>query len=149
MGYTSFYAALPLAVLMLTACDSPTAQNGCNLPTQTASATTTEPPVNGVVRQIKVGAPGQTPNGYNPFTQVDVFVAIPVSDGTATVDIALGAGSPVLVQRGTGSPEATSACDIRVGDRVTVWAPLETVNDTIPLGDDSFEAEKIVIDRGL
>lgn len=149
MGHTSFYAALPVAVMMLTACDSPTAQSGCNLPTQTASATTTEPPVNGVVRQIKVGGAGQTPFGYDPFTQVDVFVGIPVSDGTAIVDIVLGQGSPVLVQRGSSSPEATSACDIRVGDRVTVWAPLGQVLDPGPLGDVAFVAEKLVINRGI
>jgi hypothetical protein len=46
----------------------------------------------GVVNRIRVGGVGNTPGGYDPWTQVDVFVSIPVDDATrhASVDIIRG-----------------------------------------------------------
>lgn len=155
MRLTSLYAVLPVAVSLLAACDSSTGQNGCNLPAETESVSSFTPSVDGVVKQIKVGGVGYTPGGYDPWTQVDVFVSIPVNSpaGHATVDIILGKGIPVLVQRVNGSPEPTSACSIRVGDRVTVWAPLQSVfgdpnASTASFVDAAFEAQKVVIERG-
>jgi hypothetical protein len=147
-------ATFLFAVAALFACDNSTGQNGCNLPAETASVTTFTQPVDGVVKQIKVGGVGYTPGGYDPWTQVDVFVSIPVNSpaGHATVDIVLGKGIPVLVQRHNDSPEPTSACSIRVGDKVTVWAPLQSVFDdpnatTASFVDDAFGAQKMVVDR--
>jgi hypothetical protein len=154
MRRSSLYSALPVAVLTLAACDNSTGQNGCNLPAETASVTTTTPSVDGVVQRIKVGGVGNTPGGYDPWTQVDVFVSIPVHTpaGHATADIVLGKGIPVLIQRANGAPTPESACSIRVGDRVTVWAPLQSFFDQpntsgASLVDAAFEAQKIVIDR--
>ena len=154
MRPSSSYAVLAVAVAMLAACDSSTGQNGCNLPAETASVTTFTLPVDGVVKNIKVGGVGYTPGGYDPWTQVDVFVSIPVNSpaGHVTVDIVLGKGIPVLAQRFNDSPEPTSACSVRVGDRVTVWAPLQSVLDdpnasTASFVDDAFGAQKMVIDR--
>ena len=148
-------AASLLAVAALAACDSSTGQNGCNLPAETASVTTHTPSVDGVVQRIKVGGVGNTPGGYDPWTQVDVFVSIPVNSpaGHATVNIVLGKGIPVLVQRNGASPEPTSACDIHVGDEVSVWAPLQSVLDdpnasTSSYTEEAFGAEKLIIDRG-
>jgi hypothetical protein len=155
MRRASFYAASLLAVAALTACDSSTGQNSCNLPTETASVTPFSPSADGVVQRIKVGGVGNSPEGYDPWTQVDVFVSIPVSSaaGHVTVDLVFGKGTPVLVQRGDRAPEPTSACGIHVGDRVTVWAPLQSVFDdpqasTASLAYDAFGAEKLVINRG-
>ncbi|MDQ2766315.1 MAG: hypothetical protein M3Y30_04085 [Gemmatimonadota bacterium] len=154
MRLTSLYTALPVAVAMLTACDSSTGQHACNLPTETAYITTFTPSVDGVVKNIKVGGVGNTPGGYDPWTQVDVFVSIPVNSpaGHATVDIVLGKGIPVLVQGFNDSPVPTSACSVRVGDKVTVWAPLQSVFDdpnasTDSFVDAAFVAQKMVIDR--
>jgi hypothetical protein len=154
MRCLSFYIASLLMVGALAGCDNSTGQNGCNLPAETASITTFIPSVDGVVKQIKVGGVGYTPGGYDPWTQVDVFVSIPVNSpaGRATVDIILGKGIPVLVQRHNDSPEPTSACSIRVGDKVTVWAPLQSVFDdpnasTASFVDAAFAAQKMVIDR--
>jgi len=155
MRIASFYTALPVTVLMLAACDSSTGQNGCNLPAETASVTPFSTAVDGVVRQIKVGGVGYAPGGYDPWTQVDLFVSIPVNSpaGHATVDIVLGKGIPVLVQRRSGSPEPTSACGVHVGDKVIVWAPLQSVLDdpnanTASFVNAAFGAEKLIIDRG-
>jgi hypothetical protein len=68
------------------------------------------------------------------------------------VDIVLGKGIPVLAQHFNDSPEPTSACSVRVGDKVTVWAPLQNVLDdpnasTASFADFAFGAQKMVIDR--
>jgi hypothetical protein len=111
------------------------------------------------VQRVKVGGVGYSPEGYDPWTQVDAFVSIPADDGNAhvTVDIVLGKGIPVLLQQNGEVPKPISACHLRVGDKVTVWAPLQGVfagglvgplGDTTSLQDASFVAEKLVIDLG-
>jgi hypothetical protein len=154
-----FRAALPLIMVLATACESSTGLSGCNLPPETVSVTTTAPSVTGVVERLKVGGIGTTPEGYNPWAQVDAFVWIPVNDGSArvTVDIILGKGIPVLLQQSGALPRPTSACRIRVGDRVTLWAPLQGVTaaglvgplgDTVSLNDAAFLAQKLIIEVG-
>jgi hypothetical protein len=113
----------------------------------------------GVVQRIKVGGIGNTPGGYDPYTQVDAFVTIPVNASTAnaTVDIAIGKGTPVLLLLNGHAPEPLSACGIHVGDKVTVWAGLEGVfaggwvnaqGDTVSLNDVTFAAQQLIIVRG-
>jgi hypothetical protein len=110
------------------------------------------------VRRIKVGAPGITPGGYTPYTQVDAFVEIPVSGSPATaiVDVAFSKEAPVLLSVNGHEPEAVSACAIRVGDKVAVWAGLEGVTaaglvnaqgDTLSLNDVTFAAVQMIIVR--
>lgn len=155
MRRASSYAASLLAVAALAACDNTTGQNGCNLPVETASVTTSTGSADGVVRRIDVGGVGYTPGGYDPWTQVDVFVSFPVHTpaGHATLDIIVGKGVPVLIQRANGVSGPASACSIRVGDKVTVWAPLQILSDqpngnTATFANAAFEAQKVVIDRG-
>jgi hypothetical protein len=154
-----FRTALLFIVVLATACESSTGLSGCNLPPEMASVTTSVPSVTGIVERIKVGGIGNTPEGYNPWAQVDALVSIPVNDGSAhvSVDIVLGKGIPVLLQQNSSPPKPTSACRLRVGDRVTVWAPLQGVSaggfvgpsgDTIPLSDVSFLAQKLIIELG-
>ena len=105
---------------------------------------------------FEVGSAGaNTPGGYDPWTQVNVYVSIPVHRPVdhATANIVLGKGIPVLVQEAGGTPHPTSACNIRVGDKVTVWAPLQSFYDqpndsALPSEDDSFEAQELIINRG-
>jgi hypothetical protein len=98
MRSTSFSAALPLVGLLLTACSSSTGQNSCNLPVSTATITTSAHSAIGVVARIKVGAPGNTPGGYDPYGQVDAYVTVPVNGSTATATVDIGIGTSTSVQ---------------------------------------------------
>jgi hypothetical protein len=156
---SAWYAVLPLCAAMLAACDSSTSQNSCNLPAETASILPAGRSTLGVVQRIKVGGIGTTPGGYDPYTQVDAFVTIPVNASTAsaTVDIAIGKGTPVLMVLNGHAPEPLSACGIHVGDKVAVWAGLDGVipggwvnaqGDTVSLNDVTFAAQQLIIVRG-
>jgi hypothetical protein len=156
---TSFSAALPLLALMLTACNSSTGQNSCNLPVSTASIATSQQSAIGIVERIKVGAPGNTPGGYDPYGQVDAYVSVPLSGGTAraTVDIAISTGTSVQLVQNGHAPEPISACEMHVNDNVMVWAPLDGLvpggwvdsqGDTMSLSDVTFGAQQLIIVRG-
>ena len=159
MRSTSFSAALPLVVLMLAACSSSTGQNSCNLPVSTASMITSAQSAIGIVERIKVGAPGNTPGGYDPYGQVDAYVTVPVSGSTAhaMVDIAIGTGTSVQLVQNGHAPEPISACEMHVSDHVMVWAPLDGLvpggwvdpeGDTVSLSDVTFGAQQLIIVRG-
>jgi hypothetical protein len=159
MRSTSLSAALPLVALFLTACSSSTGQNSCNLPVSTASITTSAQSAIGVVERIKVGAPGNTPGGYDPYGQVDAYVTVPVSGSTAnaTVDIAIGTSTSVQLVQNGHAPVPISPCEMRVHDNVMVWAPLDGLvpggwvdsqGDTLSLSDVTFGATQLIIVRG-
>lgn len=158
MRATSWYAVPPLLAVLLAACDSSTGQNSCNLPTETALILPSGQSTLGVVQRIKVGGIGNAPGGYDPYTQVDAFLSIPVNESTATatVDIAIGKGTPVLLVLNGHAPEPVSACAMHAGDKVAVWAGLEGViaggwvnaqGDTVSLNDVSFVAQQLIIVR--
>jgi hypothetical protein len=159
MRSTSTSVAPLLVVLMLAACNSSTGQNGCNLPVSTASITTSAQSAIGVVQRIKVGSPGNTPGGYDPYGQVDAYVTVPVS-GSAVhdmVDIAIGTMTSVQVVQNGHAPVPISACEMRVNDKVMVWAALDGLipggvldaqGDTLSLNDVTFGAQQIIIVRG-
>jgi hypothetical protein len=115
----------PVALVLATACSDSTSSARCNLTVQTAAVDSSMGPIDGVVTEVKVSGPGNTPEGYDPFTQLDVFISIRSDAGLAatTYDIIVANSFPVLESRGGGTPVPTSACDIRAGDRVTFWAP--------------------------
>ena len=159
MRFTPPRVTLSLLIVLSTACRSSTGLDGCNLPAETASVTPFSPPVAGVVHSIRIGGIGQTPEGYDPWAQVNALVTIPLNNGSThvTVDIVMGKGIPVLLQQKGGTLTPTSACHLRTGDRVTVWAPLQGVTDggfvgplgdTTRLEDASFLAEKLIIETG-
>ena len=150
---------MTLFALMLTACSSSTGENSCNLPVSTASIVTSGQAAIGIVQRIKVGAPGTTPEGYDPYGQVDAYVTVPVSGSSAlaTVDIAIGTGTSVQLVQNGHAPEPISACEMRVGDKVMVWAPLDGLfaggwvdsqGDTSSLSEVTFGAQQLMIVRG-
>jgi len=157
MRSSSRLAALPLVASLLTACSSSTGQNSCNLPVSTASITSSAQSAIGVVTRIKVGAPGNTPGGYNPYGQVDAYVTVPVNGSTATVDIAISTATSVQLVQNGHAPVPISACEMRVHDNVMVWAPLDGVipgglvtsqGVTLSLDDVTFGAQQLIIVRG-
>jgi hypothetical protein len=156
---TSFPVALPLLAVILTACDSSTGQNNCNLPVSTASIITSGSSAIGIVQRIKVGAPGNTPEGYDPYGQVDAYVTLPASGNTAhaMVDIAIGSGTSIQLVQNGHAPEPVSACIMRAGDKVIVWPALEGLipggwvdanGDTSSLSDVTFGVQQLTIVRG-
>ena len=158
MRSISLFAA-PLAALTLAACSSSTGQNSCNLPVSTADIITSPQSAIGMVERIKVGAPGNTPGGYDPYGQVDAYVSVPVSGSTVpdVVDIAIGTGTSVQLVRNGHAPEPISACELRVSDQVMVWAALDGLvpggwvdseGDTLSLSDATFGAQQLIVVRG-
>jgi hypothetical protein len=150
---------LPLLALILTACSSSTGQDNCNLPVSTASILSSGQAAIGIVQRIKVGSPGYTPEGYDPYGQIDAFVTVPVngSSAQATVDIAIGTETSVQLVQNGHAPEPISACAMRVGDKVMVWAPLagiftggwvDSQGDTSSLSEVTFGAQQLIIVRG-
>jgi hypothetical protein len=158
MRSISLFAA-PLAALTLAACSSSTGQNSCNLPVSTADIITSPQSAIGMVERIKVGAPGNTPGGYDPYGQVDAYVSVPVSGSTVpdVVDIAIGTGTSVQLVWNGHAPEPISACELRVSDQVMVWAALDGLvpggwvdseGDTLSLSDATFGAQQLIVVRG-
>lgn len=152
-------AVMPLLALMVAACNSSTGENGCNLPVSTASILSSSYSAIGVVRRIKVGSPGSTPGGYDPYTQVDTYVAVPVNGGNTlvTADLAIGTTTSVQLVQNGHAPEPISACQIHANDKVMIWVPLDGLTpgglvdsqgDTLSFNDVTFVAQQLIVVRG-
>jgi hypothetical protein len=149
-----FSASLPVLLLLTAACDSSTSPHGCNMPTVTESITQIGEPATGIVKRVTVGQPGNTPEGYNPYGQVDIYVEFPqASEPTHIVlDMAIGSKAPILRKRNDGAVQPTSACSIHPSDLVQVWgSPIgsEIVQNPGPGSSVTYVANQVVILSGL
>jgi hypothetical protein len=106
-------------------------------------------PYSAVVRQIKISKPGNTPGGYDPYTQLDLSVLLRTGMTVQgqTLHIVVGADTPVLESSNGSTAAPTSACDIRVGDQILLWAPIGFVDQTTPVPTPPV-AVKLIIERG-
>ena len=127
MKTSSFLAVMPLMVLAIAACDSSTGLKGCDLPAQNASLISSAPFMTGVVTLLSYEPGGNSPAGpIGPEILVHLSIDGPSGTTYPMQRLFLFGGTAVFSALG-GTPKATSACRLAVGDRVNVWVPEEQV----------------------
>ncbi|HXT47271.1 MAG TPA: hypothetical protein VN717_01460 [Gemmatimonadaceae bacterium] len=146
MRATNCYIVLAALTLAAVGCSDSTGLSDCSYPSTTASFAPTEPGILGVITSIKYSS-GRTPEG-GISSQVDVVMsAITATDGQGAssnfppgmkLHIVLGSTTPVFMSHGSGTPAASSACELALLEKVNVGMPL---SDIFGFGDFVGESE--------
>ena len=124
MKSSSFFAAMPMLVLAMAACESSTGLKGCDMPAQNASLISTAPFMTGVVTVASYEPPGYSPEGpIGPEILLHVTVDAAAGTSYPMQRVFVYGNSAVFSGSNSGTPHSTSACKLAVGDRVKVWVP--------------------------